>query len=464
MSVTAVRVVLAGDLDRTVSLGPLKPVATAVYTPASLWIADIGQVALAAALPADADENGVSETKWNDALERTGDGVSFATLLAAAAKSSGKPAVQRIVDHLLQLHAAAAATPVDLVFTFTDDQREFVAVDAVEAATAALDRMVVCVHDHAGEAKAEGIAVSPESVPAPLRSFDAVGVADYIQRKGITKVMVMSGAGISCAAGIPDFRTAGTGLYDNLDKYDLPSPEALFTLDYLQEHPEKFYTVCNEMQLWPGCFAPTHAHHFLQQLQASGRLLRCYTQNIDGLERLAGVDGDRLVEAHGTFSSAHCINRECRAEYPVADAKAAVQRKEVPRCAACGSVAKPDVVFFGEALPARFREMLEQDLTEVQLLLVMGTSLEVQPFAMIHSLVDKDVPRVLLNMERCGDFVFHGDALTGGAKAMRDVFLRGDCQAACKELAAALGFAPELEAGYQRVKGEMAASKQAAVE
>ena len=66
-------------------------------------------------------------------------------------------------------------------------------------------------------------------------------MAEYIQRKGVTRVVCMCGAGISVAAGIPDFRSPGTGLYDNLAKYRLPHPQAVFELDFFRRNPEPFY-------------------------------------------------------------------------------------------------------------------------------------------------------------------------------------------------------------------------------
>lgn len=121
----------------------------------------------------------------------------------------------------------------------------------------------------------------------------------------------MCGAGISCASGIPDFRSPKTGLYSNLQKYNIPTPESVFTLDYFKENPKPFCMLAKE--LYPGNFQPTPVHYFIKLLHQKNRLLRNYTQNIDTLERVAGIDGEMLVEAHGSFAAAHCI--KCRKRY-----------------------------------------------------------------------------------------------------------------------------------------------------
>jgi len=212
-------------------------------------------------------------------------------------------------------------------------------------------------------------------------------------------VIVMCGAGISVSAGIPDFRTPGTGLYDNLAKYNLPQPEAIFDLGYLRKNPKAFNTLAKE--LFPGDYSPTPTHHFIKLLHDQGVLLRCFSQNIDGLEQLAGLPEQKLVQAHGGFSKAHCI--DCSEEHPTSEVRKAVMADEIPRCKKCKGLVKPDIVFFGENLPARYFNLSQKDFKKCDLLIVMGTSLQVQPFAGLIDSVKSTCPRILVNREKVAE-------------------------------------------------------------
>jgi NAD-dependent histone deacetylase SIR2 len=110
-----------------------------------------------------------------------------------------------------------------------------------------------------------------------------------------------TGAGISTSAGIPDFRSPETGLYANLARLNLPYAEAVFDIAYFRNRPEPFYTLARE--LYPGKYRPTITHSFITLLHKKGLLLKLFTQNIDCLEREAGVPGDLIIEAHGSFAT-----------------------------------------------------------------------------------------------------------------------------------------------------------------
>eukprot|EP00960_Hanusia_phi_P002464 71756-Hanusia_phi.AAC.1 len=185
-----------------------------------------------------------------------------------------------------------------------------------------------------------------------LESFDLAGIANYIREHGCNNVIVMAGAGISVSAGIPDFRTPGSGLYDNLQKYQLPSPTAVFDIGFFRENPSPFYMLARE--LFPGQYQPTVTHHFIKLLHDKGLLLRCFSQNIDSLETQAGLPHDKLVAAHGNFDSATCI--ATGEKVPVEEVKEAIMAGEADEEGRgwrrlnekYGGLVKPDIVFFGE--------------------------------------------------------------------------------------------------------------------
>jgi NAD-dependent SIR2 family protein deacetylase len=108
------------------------------------------------------------------------------------------------------------------------------------------------------------------------------------------KIAFMTGAGISVSAGIPDFRSPGTGLYSQLEKYKLPYPEAIFTLDFFKQHPEAFYSLAQSF-LDLDKFNPTPTHMFCKMLQDKGKVLHYLTQNIDNLEEKAGFKREEIL-------------------------------------------------------------------------------------------------------------------------------------------------------------------------
>ncbi|SMQ52072.1 unnamed protein product [Zymoseptoria tritici ST99CH_3D7] len=278
----------------------------------------------------------------------------------------------------------------------------------------------------------EGSSPIDESIPPSTlsgRTIDAL--ASYIKSGHCKKVVVMTGAGISTSAGIPDFRSPETGLYANLARLNLPYAEAVFDISYFREKPEPFYTLAHE--LYPGKFRPTITHSFIKLLHDKGLLLKHFTQNIDTLDREAGVPGDLIIEAHGSFARQSCI--ECKASYPDDDIRAHINAKTIPRCYECKGLVKPEIVFFGEQLPAEF--FAARGLpAEADLCMVMGTSLTVQPFASLPGMCRDDTPRVLINQERVGGLGGRSD----------DVLILGDCDDGVRKLAEACGWKEELEA------------------
>lgn len=156
-------------------------------------------------------------------------------------------------------------------------------------------------------------------------------------------------------------------------------------------------------------------------------MLRNFTQNIDTLEEVAGIE--RVVYCHGSFATATCLH--CKRKYSVDQLAEHMSKSPVPFCEKCDgedeAVIKPDIVFFGEPLPKAFDEHLDEDTAKTDLLIVIGSSLKVQPVSMIPDLLDPAVPQILINRERL-DHNF-------------DIELLGDADGIVCELARRLGWA-----------------------
>lgn len=257
-------------------------------------------------------------------------------------------------------------------------------------------------------------------------------IARNIRERHYKRVVVMAGAGISTPSGIPDFRSPGSGLYDNLQQYDLPYAEAIFEINFFHRNPNPFFALAKE--LYPGNYQPNLTHYFVRLLHEKRQLLRMYTQNIDGLERLAGIPPEMLVEAHGTFATATCT--VCLRKYDDKDLRPDVMSGKVPKCPTCKGVVKPDIVFFGEELPRHFMKYLT-DFPLADLLIIMGTSLEVEPFASLAGAVRGSVPRLLINRDAVGPFAW--------SRRPQDVAQLGDVVSGVQTLVDALGWKRELD-------------------
>lgn len=265
-------------------------------------------------------------------------------------------------------------------------------------------------------------------------------VASIVKSGNVKNIVVLSGAGISTASGIPDFRTPGTGLYDNLMKYNLKKAEDIFDLAYFRLNPLPFFDLAREFL--GKDYRSTTAHYFIKLLESKGLLLRNYSQNIDGLEQKASIADEKIVYAHGTYTTLTCIS--CHKKYKDNSLlfKHVVysEKLTVPKCDQCANgILKPDVVFFGEALPLRFQICLEQDLPKCDMLFVMGTSLAVFPVSMLVDMVPQGTPRVLINAEKRGSFAIHNPIHD-------DYYLSGDIQESVLKLIEKMGWTNELRA------------------
>ncbi|KAM6494480.1 Sir2 family histone deacetylase Hst2 [Amanita muscaria] len=266
--------------------------------------------------------------------------------------------------------------------------------------------------------------------PKVLDGRDIPSLAKYIKSNTRCRnIIFMLGAGVSTSAGIPDFRSPDTGLYANLHHLNLPTPEAVFDIEFFKHNPKPFYVLAKELR--PGKFRPTLTHSFVQLIHEKGLLLKCFTQNIDTLERRAGIPDDKLVEAHGSFASQRCIR--CKRPYDDDKMAEAFEQQKFATCPKCHGLVKPDIVFFGESLPARFVGSLD-NFPKADLLIIIGTSLTVFPFARLVEFTHSNCPRVFINLERVMNFHQRGD----------DVVLLGKCDAIIEQLCKELGWYDDL--------------------
>ncbi|QTX32785.1 RNA polymerase subunit sigma [Aminithiophilus ramosus] len=210
--------------------------------------------------------------------------------------------------------------------------------------------------------------------------------ASWIEKA--SRIVLLSGAGLSTAAGIPDFR-GPEGLYR---RAGVDNPEALFDIERFDRDPSLFYRFHREFLRLFERITPTFTHRFFAALEARGAMEAVVTQNIDGLHQAAG--SKKVLEIHGGIGSNHC--RRCGASFTLDSLRTLMAAEEIPHCR-CGGVIKPDVVFFGEAV--RELEACQRATVEADLLVVAGSSLVVTPAAFLPSLCQGKI--VVVNR---GDF------------------------------------------------------------
>ncbi|WP_031516014.1 SIR2 family NAD-dependent protein deacylase [Desulfofalx alkaliphila] len=179
-----------------------------------------------------------------------------------------------------------------------------------------------------------------------------------------TKTLALTGAGVSTESGIPDFRSKEKGLWNRFD------PEEVASIGALERDPAEFYR--NNLKWWELCLQaqPNEAHRSLAQLERKGWLLGVITQNIDGLHQKAG--SKRVWEVHGHLRTCRCM--KCKKTDQMD------RLKESYHCAACGGLLRPSVVLFGDSMSNDYYNA-EKVMSGCQLLLVVGSSLQVYPVA-----------------------------------------------------------------------------------
>lgn len=184
--------------------------------------------------------------------------------------------------------------------------------------------------------------------------------------------VALTGAGISTLSGIPDFRSAGSGLWDTCEAM------AVASLTSFRHDPARFFEWVRPLAACMLNARPNAAHRALAVLEQAGRIRAVITQNVDGLHRQAG--SQEVIELHGTFREATCtgcftvVSTEGLLEHWIACGG-------TPRCPLCGRVVKPNVILFGEQLPHAALQRAGEWVRACDLFLVVGSSLEVNPAA-----------------------------------------------------------------------------------
>ena len=309
--------------------------------------------------------------------------------------------------------------------------------------------------------------------------IDIHGIAQGIKQGRFKNIIVLTGAGISVSAGIPDFRSR-TGMYERSTKFKLPHPWAVFDANYFKRNPIPFYDIVRNMMFAKGSgsemtYRPTLTHCFFALLERKNLLTRVYTQNVDCLETVSGLSPKRLCQMHGTVQTARCC--KCKKAQPISamaetlkplpDDDPAVAANtspfkwredgltwSVPMCPHCQSddaIIKPDVVLFNEGLPVENLMQSTVDMPQCDLLLCFGSTFQVMPFATFIGKVDDLTPRVLFNREKVAqddnsplkaEVRFQFDSPSN----YRDVFVEGDCDDTVVALCEELGWIDELRA------------------
>lgn len=192
--------------------------------------------------------------------------------------------------------------------------------------------------------------------------------------QGSKRTVAFTGAGVSTLSGIRDFRGTG-GFYTS--QWHGMYVEDLLSLDTFQTDPSLFYGWAREFLYRLDQYQPSIVHTVLSNMEQRGMITDVYTQNIDMLHQKAGTG--KVWEIHGSPYSHHCT--ACGGSASYAEVASIVQEGGIPRCLVCGGVMKPDIVFYGEQLEPTLLDQAYRDMANADLVLVLGSSLTVQPAA-----------------------------------------------------------------------------------
>jgi NAD-dependent deacetylase len=230
--------------------------------------------------------------------------------------------------------------------------------------------------------------------------------------------VVLTGAGISVPSGIPDFRSPGTGIWEKVDPFEVA------TIDAFHRDTKRFWDFYRPRFEMLDGVRPNAAHEALAELERRGLVEAVITQNVDRLHRKAG--SERLIEVHGSISSSSCTT--CGASWPLEEVEALFDEDGIATCTGCLGKVKPDVVLFGELLPEEAMTEARELAAGADLMLCVGSSLEVYPVA--------GLPELTLAAGGAVAIVTQGPTPYDGEAAVR---LHGDVVDELSAVLAALG-------------------------
>ena len=240
-------------------------------------------------------------------------------------------------------------------------------------------------------------------------------IVEGLRNNTFKNIMFITGAGISTAAGIPDFRSKDGCFAQVQKKYNLSYPEQLFQLSSFKQNPGPFYDFCKGFNI-DHC-KPTKTHLFMGYLCKKNIVKKIYTQNVDGLELKAGVPINKMVFAHGKITEAACPS--CGKEYDINILRDEyVMKDKIMHCESCNTPIKPKVIFYGESLPISFI-LNFIFIYGCDLAFIMGSSLRVYPFNQLPDKLPSGTWRVFVNKEKVDDFFNFDDSYS------KDLFLEG---------------------------------------
>ena len=201
-----------------------------------------------------------------------------------------------------------------------------------------------------------------------------------------TNIVALTGAGMSTESGLPDFRSI-TGLYRTV------TTSLVFSSWLFKLWPGHFYKVMGPFYRQLREAKPNAGHLALAELEKRGKKVQIITQNVDGLHQAAGSTS--VHEIHGKLGTMTCL--KCGKVHDTEAFSETVTQGKKPRCLSCGGVLKPDLVFFGDALPEEPFRKAKLAMLDADLVLVCGTSLKVSPANQLPSYRVEGTPLVIIN-------------------------------------------------------------------